>query len=577
MKYDPKIIEDYIKAIDYFYFQDFCDRLLSTLYPDEYVPVRAGGSKGDMKNDGYCYLSRIFFQAHATRGESAKKTKDKIQEDLKGCLENWNDVRKFVYITNDILTGEVENFIDLLRPKHPNIQIETWGYIKLVSEISKLTLSQIEFVIDRKTIPENSFTNSDFISSKFLITDVFDFIKEISENDLSNFPFQNPFLLENGVIQFLRELVGQQQYRHTEIEKFVVLNKDQYTVKYPNAHILPAQKNEYQFFYHKRIPTREELKSTTSGDRISQFLLNNGISEERISEILTCYESECGGIGRFEELYQLRPLYVQFLVVKNIATFPIRLKSLESILHDGVLYETSIVDERHQTCFPEFIIEPLQNIIIPVGLFLSLFQKLPKLRQDIVSSTYVPDQVQYLAFGSIQENKPIEFLGPRLVPRKITIEYQKEELEYNIHDFSFEKVYWVDRQWQCGSCPHLFFIQNGQLKYQGEIFSIKPNHIQKEQILIPDMVSELIIAELEQEVTFINYLKKNELIIENQIVLEYGQVYSISVSPNDFIELEGKYELAGFSDKKLPIKIKYNLIEGFKNDYAQQSLSENCS
>lgn len=114
MNYDPKIIDDYIKSIEYNYFQDFCDRLLITLYPKEYTPVRAGGRNGDMKNDGYCYASRIFFQAHATRGESANQTKDKIETDLIGCLQKWNDVRKIVYITNDTLIGEIENFVDTL-------------------------------------------------------------------------------------------------------------------------------------------------------------------------------------------------------------------------------------------------------------------------------------------------------------------------------------------------------------------------------------------------------------------------------------------------------------------------------
>ena len=136
MRYDPKIIDDYIKSIEYYYFQDFCDRLLLTLYPEEYVPVRAGGRNGDMKNDGYCYASRAFFQAHATRGESAKQTKIKIESDLKGCLEKWKDVLKFVYITNDTLIGEVENHVDKLRVKFPDIKIETWGHKRLTSEIS---------------------------------------------------------------------------------------------------------------------------------------------------------------------------------------------------------------------------------------------------------------------------------------------------------------------------------------------------------------------------------------------------------------------------------------------------------
>jgi hypothetical protein len=178
-----------------------------------------------------------------------------------------------------------------------------------------------------------------------------------------------------------------------------------------------------------------------------------------------------------------------------------------------VLYESSVVDEVNLTMLPDFIVEPAHNVIIPVGLFLTQFQKLSKLNQDIVTSTYVPEKIQHLELGSIQENQTIEFIGPRLVPKKILIEFQKQKLDYDIHDFSFEKVYWVDRHWQCGSCPHLFFIQNGELKYQGEIFKVKPNQICTERFSIPKMVSELIVAELEQEVTKIYYFKKmNQLL-----------------------------------------------------------------
>ncbi len=569
MSYDPKIIDDYIKSLEYYYFQDFCDRLLLTFYPEEYVPVRAGGRNGDMKNDGYCFASRIFFQAHATRGESAKQTKDKIESDLNGCLENWKNVLKFVYITNDTLIGEVENHVDKLRSQFPNITIETWGHKRLTSEIKKLELHEIEFVINRKIMSELNFSDCDTISTKFLITSEFDFIKEISENDLSNFPFENPILFENKILHFLRELVNGQPYRHTQIENFIDIDEEQYSTQYPDAQVFSSNENEHQFFYHRRIPDHEELRTTTKGDNISQFLLNNGISEERISEILTCYEGECAGAGRFEELYQLRPLYAQFLVIKTISNIPVRLKSIESVLHDGVLYESNVVNENFTTKLPEFVIEPAQNLIIPIGLFLSQFQELSKLNHDLVTSTYVPEQIQQLELGSIQDNQNIEFIGPRLEPRKIFVELQKQEIVCAVHDFSFERVYWVDRHWQCGSCPHLFFIQNGEPKYQGEIFSIKPNQIQVEKFLIPKKVTELIIAELEHEVTHINYIKRNGELIESQIELQEGQVYSVLVSPSDRIEIEGKYELKSFSNKSLSIKEKYTLIEKFKNNYAQ--------
>lgn len=572
MSYDPKIIDDYIKSLEYYYFQDFCDRLLLTLYPEEYVPVRSGGRNGDMKNDGYCFASRIFFQAHATRGESAKQTKDKIESDLNGCIKNWKNVLKFVYITNDTLLGEVENHVDNLRARFPNITIETWGHKRLTSVINKLELHEIEFVLDRKIVPEFNLSDSDVISTKFLITGEFDFIKEISENDLSKFPFENPLLFENKTLHFLRGLLKGQLYRHSQIENFTEIDEEQYSTQYPDAQVLSSNENEHQFFYHKRIPNYEELRTVTKEDNISQFLLNNGISEERISEILTCYEGECAGAGRFEELFQLRPLYAQFLVIKNISNFPVQLKNIESVLHDGVLYESNIVNENSLTKLPEFALEPAQNLIIPIGLFLSEFQELKKFNQNLVTSTYVPEQIQKLELGSIQENQNIEFIGPRLEPIKIFVVLQKQEIVCSVHDFSFERVYWVDRHWLCGSCPHLFFIKNGEPKYQGEIFSIKPNQIHVEKFSIPKKVTELIIAELEHEVTYINYIKINGEHIESQIILQEGQVYSVSVSSGDGIEIEGKYELRSFSNKSLSIIDKYTLIEKFKNSHTQHSV-----
>jgi hypothetical protein len=156
---DLRIIEDYVKAIEASHFQDFCDRLLFTLYPEDYTDVRAGGRNGDMKNDGYCYMTRTFFQAHATRGESAKKTKDKISNDFNGCISKWNDVRSFIYITNDTLIGEIENFIDELRIKNPTVTIITWTPKKIISKIKDLDLKDIEYVIERK-LTSNSTENA---------------------------------------------------------------------------------------------------------------------------------------------------------------------------------------------------------------------------------------------------------------------------------------------------------------------------------------------------------------------------------------------------------------------------------
>jgi len=128
------------------------DRLGLELYPGDYEPVRPAGPKGDTKNDGYCPKARIFFAAHATRGERIDKTKAKIQGDLEGCLQKHRDVKVWRFLTNDTLPGEVDQFIDNdLRPSHPEVTIEVWGLKKLSDEICKLTRAQIDRIIDVNT------------------------------------------------------------------------------------------------------------------------------------------------------------------------------------------------------------------------------------------------------------------------------------------------------------------------------------------------------------------------------------------------------------------------------------------
>ena len=143
-----RIIEDNLVNLEGNAFQDFCDRLGLTLYPDDYTPVRAAGNQGDMKNDGYCPKARIFFAAHATRREQISATKDKIKSDLEGCLANHNDIKQWVYLTNDTLAGAVQTFVDEdLRPAHQDLIIETWDHKKIASTIYQLPISQIEYIL----------------------------------------------------------------------------------------------------------------------------------------------------------------------------------------------------------------------------------------------------------------------------------------------------------------------------------------------------------------------------------------------------------------------------------------------
>ncbi|MFD0001631.1 hypothetical protein ACFVJ4_04305 [Streptomyces sp. NPDC127178] len=153
-----KLIEGQLLRLEGTAFQDCMDRLGLVLHPGDYRPVRAAGPKGDTKNDGYCPKARVFFAAHATRGERIDKTKAKIRSDLEGCLQEHRDVRVWRFLTNDTLPGEVDQFIDNeLRPLYPSVTIEVWGLKTLAHEISKLRRSQVNRIIDVITVDEPEF------------------------------------------------------------------------------------------------------------------------------------------------------------------------------------------------------------------------------------------------------------------------------------------------------------------------------------------------------------------------------------------------------------------------------------
>lgn len=142
-----KVIAAQIEVMEGGAFQHCCDRLFSKLH-DDYIPVRAGGNKGDQKNDGYCSKQRIFFAAHATRKLVLSKIKDKIQTDFDGCIAKQVDVKKWIFVTNQIMIGDVQLYVDSLRKQHPDVEIETWDHQKLSSLLAELPTEQVSDILD---------------------------------------------------------------------------------------------------------------------------------------------------------------------------------------------------------------------------------------------------------------------------------------------------------------------------------------------------------------------------------------------------------------------------------------------
>jgi hypothetical protein len=83
--------------------------------------------------------------------------------------------------------------------------------------------------------------------------------------------------------------------------------------------------------------------------------------------------------------------------------------------------------------------------------------------QELVHCAYAPSDIdQFLSWG------------PRLWPFSVSIQSEGVESFQEVHALDPTNVYTLDRHWQMGCCPHLFFRIRAGLQYGGELLQRVP-------------------------------------------------------------------------------------------------------
>lgn len=200
-------------------FQDFCDRLCLRIYPNDYNPIRAGGKTGDLKNDGYCPKARTFFQASGTRNLSEMNViKKKIREDLKGCIAEHSDVKKWVFLTNQTLPAEIDKCVDELRKIYKNVTIEVWGHLVIADKVASLSPEIISEIIDRNIHNVASLADEQEVT---IIDEIFEDILKKIKKQKGNYSYTNSINLEDKIKLNFKDESDQEQLR--EYFKYALL------------------------------------------------------------------------------------------------------------------------------------------------------------------------------------------------------------------------------------------------------------------------------------------------------------------------------------------------------------------
>lgn len=416
----------------------------------------------------------------------------------------------------------------------------------------------------------------DKLLCRYFVCENYENLIEISCGDLSKFPIDNPLLVNNKLLTSLKQIIAThpESYRHANAWGESFSNKESYLNKHPEAHVTNDSDGMYSYFQAVRTPSSEELEKIRHQDGILNLMMEEGIPIKHITSIVAGYGDGCGE-DIFQEEYIFRQVWCVFLAITNISDRPFVLVSLEG--KDSIkqgFSKFSVFDKGFDIInLPNAPIMPNESAIVPIAIILP---PLYALKRDEYSSTSnggdLGEQLQVVTHESIIPNNIEDFLtyGGQINTKSIRYKLDGNVHSQDIHPFDLTNMYSIDRNWQMGSCPHLFYV-NDTASYVRELLALCESCIGEDVFVVPNNVDSIIIAEIEDETTEINSIKIDGEICAQDIVLRNSEFIEIQVLAGSIVQVIGQYLPCGIANKNLPQGIKRNdLVSKFLNDYSKR-------
>lgn len=391
-------------------------------------------------------------------------------------------------------------------------------------------------------------TEQNNLNTRYLICQDVEIAEEILNRKFSRLPnIDHPLLVENEVGDFMSSVLNDSGPRHNSIQGKSYESIEEYESSYSDVRKL-NQENGLEYFKATRLPSRKEIRDVVGPeDRISELLLQEGFPPEKVASPLVYWEV-CGNTG-LKEIYRLRPLWAVFLAAKNTTDGTLLLEELIAEEGGKDPSESTFLGEGEKELsipLPEAPVPSGADVIIPAALLLGPFHHISPNNKFFEKRTRPkdggrPQKSQFISYSKEQREK-FRVWGASLYPKSFLIREGGVKIKEEVHELDLSRTFAIDRFWEAGSCPHLFFeVSSGHCIYWGELFAHEPETIIEEIVQVPDGAKKAIIAELEQETTHVvRANSEGDDIIEN-ITLTEGQEIKFSVKPGEFLQIVGSY------------------------------------
>jgi hypothetical protein len=213
-------------------FEDLFTQVMGLLY-DDFRKVKAYGSDGDRKNDGFIPTTNTYFQCYAP--EDIQKSKanliTKLNTDFKGLVNHWEGegfkVETFYFAVNDKdqgLSPSSYSELEKLKISHPEVKIDFLLIPQLKSLFNKLNKLYVMQVVG--LIPTDAIGDLDFWALGEVITHI---LKnqvpiDFNENYEDRKEFEDKIKL-NGLTKRVSGILNTASHQEKAIESFILENE----------------------------------------------------------------------------------------------------------------------------------------------------------------------------------------------------------------------------------------------------------------------------------------------------------------------------------------------------------------
>lgn len=379
---------------------------------------------------------------------------------------------------------------------------------------------------------------------------------QIANMDLSFFPLENGVLLKNFIGDFqanIAELFF--KWRERVIKRYT--NKEEYFSMNPSAE--NKSKGGKILFTRKLLKNELELLENEDKALFEQYLtgeldytdfveLEGTISQIPIpgAEIGPCGEVALQETLEISESLRIKRPYFLYLSITNRASETIALKA-SSFTKKGA-------NEELQNLAPPVQIKSGISLIIPIGQFI----------EHILDDYTLIEGKPLKTSGtfSVSPRRDEKYFGPSYFPKMFRFEAKGNTFDLEPHEFDSNNLYYFDKGFWGGSCPHVFVLRNGTYEYVREVIAKGKNIETEDSITIEETCTQLLVYEIEHEITYFKYVSINGTEVHSNVTLKNGSFLVVkNLRKGDVVSFCGFYQpLSETTNNAEAIKFRDKLI-----------------